>query len=113
MQAASPTLLGLPREIRNDILACVLDACTEPPPNPSFAGERFKTEDQNLGILLIYYPVHELQCDYKGLLYANHQLHIEMLELFNKRLGSGEMTSELDVMVKGYQSQVDPDVFSS
>jgi hypothetical protein len=39
-----------------------------------------------------------------GLLRTNHQLRNELLELVDHRLASGNLTAELDLMFKGYQS---------
>ena len=104
---ASPALFRLPREIRDLIYSCLLDACRQAPPNPSYPGDRLKMKTAGRSfrpksMVPTNYLARAPQCDYMGLLRTNRLLRAEILELTGKRLTSGRTTAKLDVMVKGY-----------
>jgi hypothetical protein len=105
--AAGPALFQLPREIRDLIYSCLLDACNEAPPNPSYPGDRIKmkghgSRNRPRSLVPTSYPANAYQCDYIGLLRTNQQFRAEILDLTGKRLASGRTTAKLDLMVKGY-----------
>lgn len=106
-QTEPPTLLRVPREIRDLIYCYLLDEYTEPPPNPSFPGDRLTGEDvvgdSITRKLSINYSKNPPSCQHVALLSTSRQLHAEVLDIIDKRLASGTTSAELDLMAKGYQ----------
>jgi len=94
--SSKPSLLGLPRELRDQICFYLIDHTNarKPPPSPPFAGRRSR------GPIEIMYcaerPVHR----YPDIALVNHQLRAEIAENVNSFPRLPE--AELDLMAKGY-----------
>ncbi|KAK4580478.1 hypothetical protein LTR86_000681 [Recurvomyces mirabilis] len=90
------SLLGLPRELRNHILAYLLFASRNEPISPLFPDKRVKGRQ---GIML---PSTATLSRPSQILMVNRQLRVEIQEQVDALYKTGDALTEVDVMVKGY-----------
>ncbi|KAK4550791.1 hypothetical protein LTR36_000371 [Oleoguttula mirabilis] len=93
---STPTLLGIPRELR-DLISSHLTAqanTRKPPPSPPFAGKRTRGSDD------IMYPADRTSARFPMIAFGNRQLWCEARE--NAFLSTAKPKVELDLMAKGY-----------
>ena len=102
-----PSLLQLPRELRDIIYAYFLEAHRSAPPSPPFAGPRiFRLEGDRHNQESqkdIAYPVTIAQTNVNALLSTNRLIRSEILELAYKRNKNNPcLPANLDIMATGY-----------
>lgn len=93
----APTLLGLPRELRDQIYLYLIQKANtrKAPPSPPFAGKRQRGPDD------IFYSLDRPINRWPSIALVNHQLLEEVRENVSKQ-PSGKPAAELDLMAKGY-----------
>ncbi|KAI6815693.1 hypothetical protein KC332_g10725 [Hortaea werneckii] len=93
----TPTLLGLPRELRDQIYVYLIQQANtrKAPPSPPFAGKRHRGPDD------IFYSLDRPISRWPNIALVNHQILKEVRENVSKQ-PSGKPAAELDLMAKGY-----------
>jgi hypothetical protein len=102
MEPSSPSLLGLPRELRDQIVEFLIEHnnSKNAPPSPPFAGRRSKGNSSAPHDIL--FPVDHFNPKYPPLVLVNRQLYNEVRENLESLERIGKATAELDLMAKGY-----------
>lgn len=98
-------LSKLPRELRDEIYAEVLDFSTSPPKSPTdeaVSESDQREEDQGWGV--IYYQRHFPSTNLAGLLGCNHQIRDEVLDLI--KVEAGGIAYSVDLMI--WENSIQP-----
>ncbi|KAK5122751.1 hypothetical protein LTR85_003666 [Meristemomyces frigidus] len=93
---STPSLLGIPRELRDQINSYLTAHAIsrKPPPSPPFAGKRTRGADD------IMYLADQLNTRFPNIALVNRQLWCEVTE--NVFSSTAKPSAELDLMAKGY-----------
>lgn len=97
--ASAPSLLGLPRELRDHICSHLIEHSNgrAPPPSPPFSGSRFRGSHD------IMYPKDHTIKRFPLVAFVNRQLWYEVKDIvYLPSQGHQRPRAELDLMAKGY-----------